>query len=287
MRDRGSWCAFVTIAAFTAGACGGGDTCTPGTKGCTCRNGDECDPGLVCTANRCEENGPEPGTEGGPCYTDHTCDPGLECSDGDRCQRPADTDGGTDAADGGGDASDGDMPDGATDGGEDGGADGEPVCDPIPGWPPDEQTAPWYSGRQCLLPECDEGVENDCRDASGTWTQRLTTISHTCPAWMENFDERLEIGNTTVVEHLVFNTIGECDYDEDFNLVGVVKGATGISCQVTTEDDGLGGTITVVQTGVATLAGDTMTGTARVFLFDLPMGTADCSADYDLEFVRE
>jgi predicted dienelactone hydrolase len=196
---------------------------------------------------------------------------------------PGGFDGGCEGADAGVPSDGG----GTTDGGvaDSGAADGG-GCGSIPGWPPDQKTDPWYLGRTCRLPACDEGAVNDCHDSSGTWTQKLTTISHTCGKMAEAFDQRLKPGNVTTIQGVTFDSVGECEYDASHTLVGVVKGATGISCTVGTEPDGLGGIITRMETGVATAYGDYMTGTARVFLFDLPMGTPDCYADFELRFDR-
>jgi hypothetical protein len=266
------------IFGISAAACGGGEVCTPGTAQCICREGGVCDSGLACESDRCVPSGPVVGEEGGPCYTDRTCDAGLVCSADDICVRPPD--GGTDAKE--------DMmqEDPALDPIEETEADGS-GCDPVPGWPPDPEINPWYSGRVCQLPSCDEGAVQTCYDSSGSWTQTLTTISHTCGAMAQAFDPRLQPGHVETTNGIVFNTVGECEYDSGGVLIGVVLGATGITCQISTEPDGMGGTITVVETGVATAYGDFMTGTARAFLFDLPMGTPDCYADYDLRFDRE
>ncbi|MBI5528227.1 MAG: alpha/beta hydrolase [Deltaproteobacteria bacterium] len=193
----------------------------------------------------------------------------------------AEADGGV-APDAGGNDDAGVADAGTVDGGvADGGG-----CGTIPGWPPDQKTDPWYQGRVCRLPVCDEGAANSCHDSSGTWTQKLTTVSHTCGKMAEAFDQRLKPGNVTLIQDVTFNSVGECEYSPDHALVGVVKGATGISCTVGTEPDGLGGTITRMETGVATSYGNYMSGTARVFLFDLPMGTPDCYADFELRFDR-
>ncbi|MBI5527004.1 MAG: hypothetical protein HY897_11770 [Deltaproteobacteria bacterium] len=185
---------------------------------------------------------------------------------------PAGYDGGCAEVDGGVPSDGGGTPDGSgtTDGGgtKDGGvttdaggtADGGVAdgggCGSTPAWPPDQKTDPWYAGRVCKLPACDEGVVSTCHDSSGTWTQKLTTISHSCGKMAEAFDQRLKPGNVTSIQGVTFNSVGECEYSADNTLVGVIKGATGISCTVGTEPDGLGGTMTRMETGVATSYAD-------------------------------
>jgi len=277
------------------------------------------------TPLRTDNDNPEGnvGEEGGPCYTNHTCDTPLVCNSHDICvsipesdldlaepDQPVDQP--TDQTEEPDQTTDDpvDLPEESVDEPADEPADvpeeqqvdepvdeptDEPVeqpeseeayCGPVPGWPPDMNTNPWWSGRECRLPLCDEGVVNTCYVSGGTWRQTLTTVSHTCGTIVQTFEPRLVPGHQEVIEGNVFNTVGECDY-HDQTLVGVVKGPTGISCSVTQESNGMGGFITIVQTGVATaVSPERLEGTARAFMFDLPMGTPPCYADYLLLFER-
>ena len=255
---------------------GGYEACPERTEGCPCYHGAICNNGLTCENGVCVGVGPGIGEEGGPCYSNDSCDSGLVCNSDGYCESAHTADG--DIVPDGDDVADGDE---AADGD---GAEGP--CAPAPGWPPDPETDPWYAGRECSFPDCDDTVEDSCYDDSGLWTQTLTTVSHTCGAMAEMFDERLKEGYVDTIPDVSFNTIGECDY-RDGVIVGVIKGPSGIFCDISYEDDGMGGTITIMETGVATLDGEDLIGTARAFLFDLPMGTPDCWADYILEFTRQ
>ncbi|RJO68677.1 MAG: hypothetical protein C4523_07260 [Myxococcales bacterium] len=275
------------------------ENCPAGALGCLCGRGESCQDDLVCIEGICQEPSMPPGEEGGPCYSNGKCDAGLVCNEEDLCEAESVADGDASETDGDPPPEDGDEP--VTDGDaveEDGDSppvDGdEAACDPIPGWPPNPETDPWYvtppQGQgtpECSFPECDDAAEQHCYGSNeGAWKQTLTTISHTCGATAETFDQRLKPGHEEVITGLEFQTIGECDYDGEVQ-VGVVRGPSGIFCSISTESNGMGGTITVMETGWATQIGDRMEGQARAYLYNVPFSTSYCYADYDLLMEQE
>lgn len=244
----------------------------------------------------------EVGEKGGSCYSDKSCDPGLTCGENDICRMEAATDGDQPVNPDGDEESlveDGDAEETSADGdeeitvvdGDDEAREGEetPDCQNVPDWPPNPDTDPWYWGEECRFPACDDDRLWACWDSSGLWTQTLTTLSHNCGAMAEAFNDRLKPGHQEILGDIRFNSIGECEYDGAGTLTGIHKGYTGINCSVSLEDDTMGGEITVLQTAVVSYlpAKDHMVGTARVFLFHLPMGTPDCFGDYEVLFERQ
>ncbi|RJO67331.1 MAG: hypothetical protein C4523_09810 [Myxococcales bacterium] len=146
-------------------------------------------------------------------------------------------------------------------------------------WPPE---APWWNGKVCNLPACSRETAI-CFDQAGTWRRTLTTTYSNCNPSMASFDARVTPGNVDVSTYEL-GLVGECDYKGDVQevITGVVHGDIMIICDVNPQQMG----VTSVETSTIAFEGDGGTGTAKVFLYDVPI-FGDCYIDFSVLMERQ
>jgi hypothetical protein len=178
-----------------------------------------------------------------------------------------------------------DLP--APDGGEDPGS----APDLLPGdvgapgdalaWPP---PAPYHNGMQCTLPSCDPAAP-ETTDLSGTWTQQITTKSQTCSPLARAMKPQLQPGHVETLTKQSILRAGECVYRDAVGgtVVGVIKGNAMITCEVLPVDTG----VTPVVEGLVTFNGDTGSGSAWTYLFNVPLPPSSCQANCTIDLTRE
>jgi len=147
-------------------------------------------------------------------------------------------------------------------------------------WPP---APPWHTGKQCALPACDPAAAETV-DLSGTWTQTLTTVSHTCNSLVATMDPRMQPGH---VETATISSprAGECVYLDAVGgtIIGVIKDAVMITCEVYAAQQG----VTPVVESQVEFSGDTASGQAWTYLFDVPLPPSECQATYTVTMERQ
>ena len=161
-------------------------------------------------------------------------------------------------------------------------ADAPPVAGDASGaWPP---PTPYHAGKACALPSCDpNGPETF--DLSGKWTQKITTVSQTCNPLARTINKRLQPGNVETLTGQSFLRAGECIYSDKIGgtVIGVIKGNVAIACQVLPVVSG----VTPLVEGQTTFSGNTGSGPAWTYLFDVPVPPASCQANCTIDFTRE
>lgn len=148
-------------------------------------------------------------------------------------------------------------------------------------WPP---PTPYHSGKACALPPCDpNGPETT--DLSGKWTQKITTVSQTCNPLARTMNKRLQPGNVETLTGQSFLRAGECLYGDKIGgtVIGVIKGNVMIICQVMPVVSG----VTPLVEGQITFSGNTASGPAWTYLFDVPLPPANCQANGTVDLTRE
>lgn len=266
----------VSAEALDAGGSGTDDTggsgsddtgsgCTQGQLGCACKDGDVCDDGLECQGGTCvkkaEDDAGVAEDAGQAGDTGTITDAGTETDTGTVTDTGTSTDAGTVtdtgvAVDGGTQQDSGTTADaGSSD------------------WPP---TTPWFAGTTCNLPACNANAAETI-NVTGTWTEDLTTDSHTCNKLLETFDPRMKPGNV-VTSDTAYIQKGECLYSDQVGgtVNGVIKGHTAITCSVEPPQQG----VTIVATGVITFNGNSATGEITGHLSGVPLAPKECEVKY-------
>ena len=152
-------------------------------------------------------------------------------------------------------------------------------------WPP----ALWYTATACALPACDIALALPF-DHSGNWKVTTTTVATDCNATVVAADPRFTVGHvqTTGTAHaLQFE--GTCDYLPDGTTqMGTFRQNMEVTCEL--KDRPLG--VKSLETSVVTFgAAGTATGTAKVFLYDIPAEAAQadnrCTIDMTVTMARQ
>jgi hypothetical protein len=133
-------------------------------------------------------------------------------------------------------------------------------------WPP---VFPWESGKECLLPVCNESMSLPF-DHSGNWTVTTRTTSTTCNELIQTADARFVVGAVHTGNPHPLDFVGGCDYSAGTPEVqiGTFVSNVEITCAVQARP----WDTTSVETGVVTFLDDgTATGVATVTLFDIPV----------------
>lgn len=148
-------------------------------------------------------------------------------------------------------------------------------------WPP---PTPFHNGKQCALPPCDPTAP-ETTDLSGTWTQKITTKSQTCNPLAAAMKPQLQAGHVETLTGQTILRAGECVYRDKLGgtVVGVIKGKVMITCEELPPDSG----VTPVVEGVVTFNGNTGSGPAWTYLFNVPLPPATCQANCSTELTRE
>jgi hypothetical protein len=148
-------------------------------------------------------------------------------------------------------------------------------------WPPALDDL-YSAGVGCTLPDCDEDLDAGFQP-EGTWTATMTCIESNCSAMIQNTDPRAKPGEVTVEEGIALGQFaGTCGYDDQG-----VHTATGYDFTVASCEQGeVSMGVTPYQAALMTFDGDTASGTAHIYLTDVPlMAGGDC--DFVMEVVYE
>jgi hypothetical protein len=162
-------------------------------------------------------------------------------------------------------------------------ADAPPVASDVTNatWPP---PTPYHKGKLCALPPCDPKAA-ETADLSGTWTQKITTKSQTCNPLARAMKKELQPGNVQTLTGQTILRAGECVYKGKIGgtVVGVIKGNVMITCEVLTVTAG----VTPIAEGQVTFSGNTGSGPAWTYLFDVPLPPSSCQASCTIDMKRE
>jgi hypothetical protein len=148
-------------------------------------------------------------------------------------------------------------------------------------WPP---PTPYHKLKLCSLPPCDPSAP-ETTDLSGTWTQKITTQSQTCNPLAQAMKKELQPGNVQTLTGQTILRSGECVYKNKIGgpVVGVIKGNVMITCEVMPVTSG----VTPLVEGQVTFNGNTGSGPAWTYLFDVPLPPSSCQANCTVDLKRE
>jgi hypothetical protein len=254
-----------------------------GSPACDCDDGYHAE-GLACVADGDDVCAGVDCSGHGVCYDDGGS-PACDCDDGYHaegldCVADADVCAGVDCSGHGVCYDDGGSP--ACDCDEGYHAEGlDCVAEGYEDWPPALDDL-YSAGVGCTLPDCDEDLDAGFQP-EGTWTATMTCIESNCSAMIQNTDPRAKPGEVTVEEGIALGQFaGTCGYDDQG-----VHTATGYDFTVASCEQGeVSMGVTPYQAALMTFDGDTASGTAHIYLTDVPlMAGGDC--DFVMEVVYE
>ncbi len=149
-------------------------------------------------------------------------------------------------------------------------------------WPPAIDSL-YQEGVGCILPACSP-CNNPGFIPTGKWQRTLITMSSNCSATIQMGDPRASEGNVEVEDPAPIDTWrGNCDHSDAGEVTGAIFDGIVASCDsnVQTMD------IVSFETSLITFSGDTGTGTARIYLTEVPaIIGGDCVFEMDVVYER-